>query len=570
MKRLLLWLLIILLFANVLVYSVLLWPRQSHSSFLETLALQTPQGQRVFAFLVHRIFSPYWFSQQPVNPLHLLPAHTVVVLDLRHAFALEKLMPPINWPVILDRLELKEQFRQPIEQASRTLTHPLVQELLKHRSVFVLAPSPLVAEQSIVEHLLLIVQPAEEQGYHDILSLLIQGNAPHVHHGLAVHRLELSPQHSLYAAAIGKTFTLSLSLALVEESIDRFLSHLIFRRPLGTLAKDLHQQDWDAFALYVDLVGLQNFTGEEENRYSVAQDLFLFHKKGRTAEHVHSRIRFIPKAVSPMKNFYSVAPLVDRSFAKMPAQLLLYFWSNWLEPKAWWNLYASQSQEAAVGRVAAWLEQQTGMELEAFFALFGNELALNITDISTAGFFPVPQICFALEVQDKNKVEEFLKYLLTGLPIKRDTVAGFPVVSLQAAQGLMQPSYLFVEDLLFLADSKEQLVDILDESSPKMLHDPVFQALNLDMSQPANFFLFARMAGLVDGMKELAAWFGTMITIRNQAAGAKSKILVDQVLSPLLENLRTYEALGVRSLVRADELVVELVLVPVPAQPEEL
>jgi hypothetical protein len=355
---------------------------------------------------------------------------------------------------------------------------------------------------------------------------------------------------------------------VLEESINHFLGQQLFRRPPGLLTQKLQSQDWDAFALYVDFVGLKKLLPQEqEEEPSTAQSLFVVHKNGKEAEHLHSVIRFSSTKGNPVQEkFCPVPPIVDRSFAKIPANLLFYVWSNWLEPRAWWELYAQHSQEAAVGRVAAWLEQQTGMELDTFLALFGNELALNIADISTAGFFPVPQLCFALAVQDKSKVEGFLKSLLTGLPTKQETVAEFSVVSLLAARGLMQPSYTFAEDLLLLADSKEQLVDMLDRSTPKMLNDPSFQALNLDMSQPANFFLFARMAGLVDGMKELVAWLGTMITIRNQAAGAKSKIIVDQVISPLLEGLGTCEALGLRSFVRADELVLELVVVPVQEQ----
>ena len=65
------------------------------------------------------------------------------------------------------------------------------------------------------------------------------------------------------------------------------------------------------------------------------------------------------------------------------------------------------------------------------------------------------------------------------------------------------------------------------------------------------------MAELVNGLKELAAWAGAMLAVRDEDAGAKSKVLVDEVISPILDSFSTFAAVSLRSEVRPGELVLE-------------
>jgi hypothetical protein len=197
------------------------------------------------------------------------------------------------------------------------------------------------------------------------------------------------------------------------------------------------------------------------------------------------------------------------------------------------------------------------MDMESFWGLFGQEFGFNVTAISTAGFFPVPRICFSIAVQNQKKVASFLEKVTAGLPVRRDEIEGIPVVSLLAANGMLQPSYAFVNGNLLLADSREQLEDILLQRKKSLLQDTDFQAVLPGTTEPANLHLFARTAELVTALQELASWAGTMIAVRDPKTGATSKILVDKIIVPLLESLKMYRAMGVRSVTRPDEVVVD-------------
>jgi hypothetical protein len=82
----------------------------------------------------------------------------------------------------------------------------------------------------------------------------------------------------------------------------------------------------------------------------------------------------------------------------------------------------------------------------------------------------------------------------------------------------------------------------------------------MGLLQPSNLVMFARTAGLIDGLKELVSWAGTIIAIRDEKAGARSKILVDQVIVPLLEGMKMYRAKAVRSYTAPGEVVLESVV----------
>ena len=133
----------------------------------------------------------------------------------------------------------------------------------------------------------------------------------------------------------------------------------------------------------------------------------------------------------------------------------------------------------------------------------------------------------------------------------------------------MQPSYALLDRFLVLADSREQIEDILKSGSKRLVSDDVFQAVDMGMLQSSNMVMFARTAELIDSVKEFASWAGTIIAIRDEQAGSKSKVLLDQVILPLLDGLKMYQAKGVRSYTAPGEVVLDsVVLTAEPGQNE--
>ncbi|CAK8714484.1 MAG: hypothetical protein CDV28_1192 [Candidatus Electronema aureum] len=591
MKRIFLFLFIFLVATDAL-YCIVIQPQPAlrEAVRLPTLnELATAGKQIAESRIVRQIVSGDWLRPQPLDPIALVPEEAVLMLDTANAAAAGRAflssrfgqtLYSVRWSAVLDQLEVPKIFRLPVEQQLANLTtllaNPLLQDILKRRTVIaLLAPPPPTAAslQGILEHSLLLTASTQGNSTAAVLSLLkaTEKQVDVVYHqGVGILVLEQQGR-KLHVAAIGGQLAFSFGIKPVQRSIDLFVRHFVYKQT-GLLRNqdyaELKQQaqGQDDFFLYADIIRLKALLAPTETNLSPALDnptgsrsMALFHHQGEKRQQFSAAVRFSPEQLLPFqREIYTSTPVLNRTLAKMPASLLLYFWIGWLEPNFWYQTLVNSGKQDVVDKADVWFNEQTGMTFAEILSLFGREFSVNIAEISTAGLFPIPRLCFIMEVQEKKKAERLLAKLISGLQVKREKMSGgVTVVSLQAAQGLLQPSYAVVDGFLYMADSREQLLDILDGKSERMIENSTFQAVDTGMGQPANLMFFVRTAQLVDGLKELVAWVGTMIAVRDEQAGAKSKILVDQVIMPILDSFRGCETVALRSVTRSGELIVE-------------
>jgi hypothetical protein len=291
------------------------------------------------------------------------------------------------------------------------------------------------------------------------------------------------------------------------------------------------------------------------------QKAVLYHQSFQELHQITSIVHFDASALPIFqKSIYTRPPVENRKLSRMPANLLAYFWSNWLDLPAWWQMTKVGASGADVQRVdqfAATIYKYTEMDIEEFLALFGNRVGLNIKEIKTTGFLPIPSLCFCVEMTERRKIETLLKKYLADLPLHRNVVAGVPVISVMAAGGLMQPSYALLQDFFIIADGRDQIEDLLLSGGDMLVSDPDFLEVDMGLNQPNNLVFFARTAELLEGLKELAAWLGMIIAVRDEQAGFRSKILLDGAIIPLLDSLTMFKAQAIRSYTADGEIVVQ-------------
>ncbi len=568
--------------------------------FVWLLLFLTLMGGVVYLLTFHR--------QQTRDPLELVPQQTMLMLDWTDAAGATRgflqsrfgrRLASIDWPFVLDQLEVQDPLREQLQHQVTSLmdfiAHPLFKELFSRRVVFALLPvAPAVfmddPQGALAENLLMLVTPKHERVLLGLLSLLspVKSRDESLsYQGVPITEFVRENGRRLYLASVNGQLVVSPGMEPVKQSIDLSLMHLV-REQTGFLRNSDYNtlkergRGLDDFFLFADLIrlkplfnmlrpqvvtekgrGLPEFVGSER--------MVFFHHSNNNIQQFTSIVQFDPDQLAPFqKTIYTRKPVENSSLRNMPSNLLVYFWSNWLDLPAWWRetlARGTDNELAAAAGIAAWIEKQTGMSIDQFLALFGSEFCFNIPEIRTSGFFPVPSICFFIELADPDRAQELLEKMISGLPLRRDKVAGIPVVSIMAGGGLMQPSYALLDRFLVLADSREQIEDILKRSSKRLVSDDSFQAVDMGMLQSSNMVMFARTAELIDSLKEFASWAGTIIAIRDEQAGAKSKVLLDQVILPLLDGLKMYRAKGVRSYTAPGEVVLDtVVLIAEPGQ----
>ena len=539
--------------------------------------------------------------QQTRDPLELVPQQTMLMLDWTDAAGATRgflqsrfgrRLTSIDWPYVLDQLEiqgpLREQLQAQVTRLMGFIEHPLFKELFSRRVVFALFPVDPSAfmddpQGALAENLLMLVTPEHERVLPGLLSLMspVMGRDESLsYQGVPIAVFVQENGGSLYIAFIDGQLVLSPGMEMVKQSIDLSLKHLVQEETGFLLNSEYNKlkergRGLDDFFLFADLTRLkplfnmlqpQEETGKKHSlpEFTGSERMIFFHHSIENIQQFTSIVQFEPNQLAPFqKTIYTRKPVKNDSLRNMSSNLLVYFWSNWLDLPAWWQETLARGTDdelAAANGIKTWLEKQTGMSIDQFLALFGREFGFNIPEIRTSGFFPVPSICLCIELADPDRAEELLEKMISGLPLRRDKVAGIPVVSIMAGGGLMQPSYALLDRFLVLADSREQIEDILVGSSKRLASDDEFQAVDMGMLQPSNMVMFARTAELIEGLKEFASWAGTIIAIRDEQAGAKSKVLLDQVILPLLDGLKMYRAKGVRSYTAPGEVVLDSVV----------
>jgi hypothetical protein len=332
----------------------------------------------------------------------------------------------------------------------------------------------------------------------------------------------------------------------------------------------------DDFFLYFDIAAMQpllrQMSVQKVIGFEYHSDIFdilghglrqigLYHQPMGKVHQVTASILFDKSGLpSFQKHLAGRAPIENENLSAMPADLQIFLWSNWFDLPNWWQATRKNSTGRdlrRVDRLDAAVQKYTGMGMERFLNLFGHQFSLIIKEIKTSGFFPVPRICIRIALADKETMGILLERFIADLPHHRDMVAAVPVVSVLAAGGLMQPSYALLDDDLLFADGRDLIEDILKPGRDFLVRDPVFLKLDMGMQEEENLIAFARTGQLINGLKELASWLGTNIAIRDERAGARSKILIDQAVIPLLDGLTMFRAGALRGYTREDELVLQ-------------
>lgn len=539
--------------------------------------------------------------RQPApNHLELLPPNCSVVLEwesparsyhdlLDSRFG--KQLREIDWPLIMNALGVTREEQDFVHQVSLKWEafsqSPFFRKILGKRSTFALLSQPddePLSPISLLKRCIFLNKGGRRIALWESLVAKAPGARKlptENYQGYIIHGYQWGNEHQIYYVTDKELLIAAFDTAPIQQCLDLLLARIIQKG--GAIADKTdfmrlkkRTGGLDDFFLYVDVPSLkgqfqQLVPGEYAgpgNRLAVSwhkgseiKTVALYHQFQRRVHQVASIIRFAPSGLSPFqREIYRRSPVYNRKIANMPGDILLYFWSNWLDLSAWWQEEMSNAADTETERIRFIqdvVERYTGMPMEDFLMLFGEQAGLNIKEIKESRYFPVPRFYFSLQLNDRQRTQIMLEKLIAGLPVRRNKVTGVEVVSILAAGGLMQPSYALLDNYLVLADGRDQIEDILRPTKAMLIDEPDFVKVDVGLQKQNNLILFARTVQLIDGLKKLVSWLGSSVTIYDGQDGVKSKILIDEVIDPLLDGLMMFDAMAVRSYTAEEEFVLQ-------------
>ncbi len=287
------------------------------------------------------------------------------------------------------------------------------------------------------------------------------------------------------------------------------------------------------------------------------RQIALYHCWGKKVHQLSLVLHYDRKSLPPFQKLLAGRhPSIDRELVHITGRLQLYFRTNWLDLPAWWLMTIQNGNRRELKRAERLdraVHEYTGMDMEQFLGLFGHRFSLLVKEFKTSSFFPIPRLCLRIALTKRSVLHDLLKKFVAQLPHRRETVAGFDVVSILAAGGLMQPTYVLSDHDFFIVDGRDLVDDLL---APKIFltGDPDFTRVALGSDKPANLIFFTRMEQVTQSLKEAASWLGTLVAAQNHRAGARSKILVDQLALPVFDGLGMFKTIFAIGLTRPGEL----------------
>lgn len=244
--------------------------------------------------------------------------------------------------------------------------------------------------------------------------------------------------------------------------------------------------------------------------------------------------------------------------------VLLYYWSNTLNARLLWQMYMKErvSDGHDVSAIAQSTLEVTGYTVEELTAMVGSDIGLILRPSEHDQFVPIPDTAVFIKLKDRKKIKEVVDASATHFDIslqsrKYKSVKYYywglyPMENLQPVYTIHK-GYLIVANTLNILKS---IVDLMADKEP-LSSSITFAPIDPGFREKNNSVCYVDQKTLLGQLREAVSWAGTMLAIQDRRAAAKSKILIDRLINPLLLGLTMYEKAATRTYIDKNWIITE-------------
>ncbi len=551
------------------------------------------------------------------NPLDLLSAETLAVMEWSNPVGslsrfqksrLGRNLQEVDWWLVAEEFGISDyefqRLKKQVMAFEQKLDSPLADELFGREVVVALMePGDKNQEEetgTIADFLVVIVRPRHRAALLDYVGSLLAGKSQTLvgkYQGIAIrksiiagkdehsaiHNLDKKKEEglSIFTATANGLLLASFSLPPLKQCLDRVhrdLSGLSTKESYADL-RARNKADDQVFS-YLDLAEFSrqlkakklNISSQLRRQLQELETRMAAHGKLQTLalsgssssglrEYTTILQYVVPEVKAAEESIYRRLPEDNVTLAMVPADQLFYFWTNYFGLYKWLSNFADSPYDF-VGWIDKTLVSYTGYNIAGLAPLFGSQFGFSIADVNADHYVPLPMMCFFFQTKEREKVERVMQHMLAGIPLKHDMFNSVPVTSIQAAGGLLQPSYTYIKDFLIVADSRSQIESIIENNqADKLVNDALFQRVDNGLHEKNNIISFIRTEELIGVLQKFASWAGSMLTIEDQDDADKVKNMLDRVIAPILDGLKMYQVKSGRIYNTGSELRIETKLI---------
>lgn len=491
---------------------------------------------------------------------------------------------PMSCPLLLKemvRLGFPEALVEELGDVSSFLAacakNPSFADLLARKAVLALLP-PANGSASIAfplhRHLVFVLQQENEalllKTVQDLLGPL-RSKQITAYQGESVHTLVLEKGPSFsYWVGQGVIICAENPL-LVEKCINHALQRMV-REKVGIQSnatyQRLHQHSQpgaDIF-FYADIERLHHHLPalretDNDNGGLLPRHLAFYHRgKGRLNNRFGFLALFDEEALTAFTRRQQLpAPAVDPPSLRVFRETELSLWTNWFQPKKWWD-FALQVSDPEVGALMASVAQEfsesMGTSFDSFFHVFGSGFGVFINKQGVPNQSDRTLGCLAIEVRDQAAVLAMIKRLVAGLQVVAVKSGDTEISSVVLAGGLLQPAYAVVDRYFLLADSVELIEQARQQLQPYRQGGK--EQPSWTEGREGNLFLFVRTGDLIERLLPLLTLLAKETGEQGRLLPLESRRFLREIGLPLLTGLRTVATTRLHGYVGGETILLEV------------
>lgn len=260
-----------------------------------------------------------------------------------------------------------------------------------------------------------------------------------------------------------------------------------------------------------------------------------------------------------------VAVQEPQSYNDVSRDTILYHWTNQFDSA--YLMKMIDDTETATGNPGInplnQVTSVTGLSSEQIAGLFTGDLALAVKGLKDNQLVPLPQILLSLESSDiellKSSTDKMIAHF--SIPVRRKKIGeNGELISWGGIIGIgsVLPAFAFNEDSLTISSNRDEITYFINKDERENLSDnEQFKTVSDELLQPSNSITYIEFARLTEMIKEMASWGGTMIAIKDRDLAKKSKVLIDELINPLLNGLSMYEVIASRKYIEDNVIIFE-------------
>lgn len=481
-----------------------------------------------------------------------------------------------------------DRFQQLREEIKNTYQNPLVQMLIG-REISV-ALFPFVQEESgefvkqLSDHLLLVSRPRQNTRMMDVAAWAISSDEriTTVHYGVhAITRFELEDNRRLSVARVKDLIVMSLNERILRNSLDLYDGDQQGLRGNEEYRSKIDQFEGASFIGYVNFAGLPDLINSAILRTASA-DAQVRLLDNDQMEAYSSAIfgawraedTIMDKAVISIKpellddhsrSVFSTQGALPQSHTRIAPDSIVYHWSNQFNPETLMTMIGVDSSGSGTSSelpLLGDLEQITGLTPPQLFNLFDNELTIAVRGINENQLVPLPRFLLSVKSGEMETLKEAVNKLIDhySIPVRRKTIEKAEIISWGGIIGISSvlPTLSFTDESVIISSSREQIRKYIDPQRGQSLVDnPSFNKMSATLLKPSNSITFFDFARTAEMLQEMVSWGGTMLALKDRELARKSKVLIDDLVNPLLEGLAMYSIIGSRKYHDGNTIVFE-------------